>query len=114
MNNLPETNNCILELENGWLTICFNRPEKRNALSKGLLLDIKIALESVESDRSVRGILFRGPGGVFCAGADLSRSKSELGEQHRKVLSQLTKGKSGITEQNKRFLANITLSLIHI
>ena len=40
--------------------------------------------------------------------ANLSRSKSELGEQHRKVLSQLNKGKSGITEQNKRFLANIT------
>ena len=40
--------------------------------------------------------------------ANLSRSKSELGEQHRKVLSQINKGKSGISEQNKRFLANIT------
>ena len=40
--------------------------------------------------------------------ANLSRSKSELGEQHRKVLSQINKGKSGITEQNRRFLANIT------
>ena len=75
MNNLPETNNCILKLENGWLTICFNRPEKRNALSEGLLLDIKFTLESVESDRSIRGILFRGTGGVFCAGADLEDLK---------------------------------------
>ena len=40
--------------------------------------------------------------------ANLSRSKSELGEQHRKVLSQINKGKSGITEQNRRLLANIS------
>ena len=40
--------------------------------------------------------------------ANLSRSKSELGEQHRKVISQINKGRNEITEQNRRLLANIT------
>ena len=75
MTELPETKYCILELDDGWLTVWFNRPEKRNALSDGLLRDIKNTLKSVESDRSVRGILFRGKGGVFCAGADLEGIK---------------------------------------
>ena len=41
MKKLPETKSCILELDNGWLTIWFNRPEKRNALSDTLLNGIK-------------------------------------------------------------------------
>ena len=41
--------------------------------------------------------------------ANLSRSKSELGEHNRKILQQLNKGKSGLSEHNKKLLANIRL-----
>ena len=75
MNQLPKTKNCILKFKDGWLTIWFNRPEERNALSEGLLLEIKSLLELVKDDRQVRGIIFRGKGGVFCSGADLKRIK---------------------------------------
>ena len=75
MKKLPETKSCILELDNGWLTIWFNRPEKRNALSDTLLNDIKDTVESVHNDRSIRGIIFRGKGGNFCSGADLDGIK---------------------------------------
>ena len=75
MKRLPETKSCILELDNGWLTIWFNRPEKRNALSDTLLNDIKDTVESVHNDRSIRGIIFRGKGGNFCSGADLDGIK---------------------------------------
>ena len=75
MIKLPKTKKCILELEDNWLTIWFNRPEKRNALSDSLLKEIHVTLSSVYKDRSVRGILFRGKGGVFCSGADLEEMK---------------------------------------
>ena len=75
MRKLPETKSCILELDNGWLTIWFNRPEKRNALSDTLLNDIKDTVKSVHNDRSIRGIIFRGKGGNFCSGADLDGIK---------------------------------------
>ena len=71
MSKIPSTENLIIELKNGWLTIWFNRSEKRNAISKELILDLFQILDAVHDDRSVRGITFRGKGGTFCAGADL-------------------------------------------
>ena len=69
MVKIPQTESIITNLENSWLTISFNRPEKRNALSRQLIMDIFQILETVRDDRSVRGITFRGQGGTFCAGA---------------------------------------------
>ena len=73
--NLPDTKYLILELENSWLTIWFNRPEKKNALSDDLINEVKLTLLSIEQDFTIRGIIFRGKGGVFCAGADLKKIK---------------------------------------
>jgi len=46
--------------------------------------------------------------------ANLSRSKSELGEHNKKILQHLNKGKSGLTEHNKKLLANIRLKKIEV
>jgi isohexenylglutaconyl-CoA hydratase len=73
--NLPDTKYLILELENSWLTIWFNRPEKKNALSDDLINEVKLTLLSIEQDFTIRGIIFRGKGGIFCAGADLKKIK---------------------------------------
>ena len=70
MKKLPKTTNCILDLSEGWLTIWFNRPEKRNALSLDLINEIILTLESIYDDQSVRGIIFRGKENFFCSGAD--------------------------------------------
>lgn len=56
---------------NGWLTIWFDQPENRNALSERLVTDLVSVLLAVRDDRSVRGITLRGRGGVFCSGGDL-------------------------------------------
>lgn len=71
MTNLPETTKIINELSDGWLTIWFNSPENRNALSEELTADFTKTLEAVKDDRSIRGITLRGKGGIFCAGGDL-------------------------------------------
>lgn len=67
-----------LELKQGWLTIWFNQPENRNALSDALVADLKSVLVAVRDDRSVRGITLRGRGGIFCAGADLKNFKENF------------------------------------
>ena len=76
MTQLPETKAIELELDNGWLTIAFNTPENRNALSSQLTSELIETLNVVRDDRSVRGITLRGRGGVFCAGGDLKGFKS--------------------------------------
>ena len=87
MVKIPQTESIITNLENSWLTISFNRPEKRNALSRQLILDIFQILETVRDDRSVRGITFRGQGGTFCAGADLKEFQEILsaGDKAKKM-----------------------------
>jgi isohexenylglutaconyl-CoA hydratase len=71
MADLPATTAIELELKSGWLTIWFNQPDNRNALSQELTGDLIRVLNAVRDDRTVRGITLRGRGGVFCAGADL-------------------------------------------
>ena len=55
----------------GILTITFNRPEKKNALTSAMYATLADALEAAESDAAVRVILFAGNGGAFTAGNDL-------------------------------------------
>jgi isohexenylglutaconyl-CoA hydratase len=65
--------------DGGWLTVWFNRPEARNALSSEMVAALQEVLDGVAQDRSVRGITLRGKGGIFCAGGDL-KGFSALGD----------------------------------
>lgn len=53
-----------------WLTL--NRPERRNALSRGLVAALTEALAEAAADEAVRSVVIAGAGPVFCAGADLT------------------------------------------
>ncbi len=58
-----------------WLTI--NRPERRNAISPGVLAGLTEALTRANADREVRAIVLTGAGDkAFCAGADLATGQS--------------------------------------
>ncbi len=65
--------NILLERQDGKAIITINRPAKRNALNKAAYLEIKQVLEELNSDSSVRAIIFTGAGDVaFCAGGDIA------------------------------------------
>lgn len=51
--------------------ITLNNPDQYNAMRRGLLADLRVALESALADTSVRSILLTGAGKGFCAGAEL-------------------------------------------
>ncbi|MCX8112811.1 MAG: enoyl-CoA hydratase-related protein [Bacteroidia bacterium] len=53
----------------GYLTL--NRPERRNALSYALVSQLRQALSQWQEDPSVRIVVLRARGPVFCAGADI-------------------------------------------
>lgn len=71
MSDLPATRSLLLEPNGAWLTVWFNRPESRNALSDEVLEDLVAVAAALENNSDVRGVTFRGKGGVFCAGGDL-------------------------------------------
>jgi enoyl-CoA hydratase len=51
--------------------IRLNRPERRNAMSIELCLDLKGALQSVSCDNDCRAVILTGAGSAFCSGLDL-------------------------------------------
>ncbi len=54
----------------GYITL--NRPEKRNALSRELVAELKEAFAKAEKDDNVKVIVLNANGESFCAGADLA------------------------------------------
>lgn len=73
---LPDVSHILLEREGDTLTIWFNRPEVRNALSTEVADDLAAVLEALPAQADVRFVVLRGKGGVFCAGGDLKMFKS--------------------------------------
>lgn len=55
----------------GIARVTLDRPERRNALNRALVEELKEALDLAESDERVRVIVIAGSGPDFCAGADL-------------------------------------------
>lgn len=53
----------------GFITL--NRPEKRNALSPDLIVELGNAFTAFENDPAVKVVILKAEGKAFCAGADL-------------------------------------------
>jgi methylglutaconyl-CoA hydratase len=52
--------------------ITLNRPEKRNALDDGIVMELKLALKEANEASDIRVVVIEGAGNDFCSGADLS------------------------------------------
>ena len=76
MATLPETKTLALELDQGWLTVWFNQPERRNPLTDEAVEDLATVITSIGPQRDIRGMTIRGKGGFFCAGGDLKGFKA--------------------------------------
>jgi methylglutaconyl-CoA hydratase len=61
-------------------TIVINRPDKRNALSRHCMLQIRQALEDFHQERSVRAVILIGAGKAFCSGMDLQEMQETNNE----------------------------------
>lgn len=78
MTTLPATTALILEREHSVLRIWFNRPDARNALNAEITAELHAVLDAVRDDRSIRTLVLRGKGGVFCAGGDIKGFQSGM------------------------------------
>jgi trans-feruloyl-CoA hydratase/vanillin synthase len=66
-----ELENVKIERDGRTTFIILNRPEKRNAMSPQLHLDMCEALDWAEEDDQTQVVVLTGAGGNFCAGQDL-------------------------------------------
>ena len=66
-----------INIKNNIMEITLNRPEKKNALNSVMMNEINYALAYAKQEDTIRVVVFAAKGDIFCAGADLSNSKSE-------------------------------------
>jgi 2-(1,2-epoxy-1,2-dihydrophenyl)acetyl-CoA isomerase len=62
----------LVERTGGVATVTFNRPQKKNAITLGVLDQLNAALDELTRDREVRALVLTGAGGDFSSGADLT------------------------------------------
>tara|TARA_B100001778_G_scaffold284445_2_gene250848 strand:- start:311 stop:1102 length:792 start_codon:yes stop_codon:yes gene_type:complete len=66
-----------LDVANNIMTITLNRPEKKNALNNVMMNELNYAIAYAKQEHSIRVVVIAAEGDIFCAGADLTREKSE-------------------------------------
>jgi enoyl-CoA hydratase/carnithine racemase len=82
-----------VERNQNYVTLVLNRPEKRNAINRGVIEAFDAALAEIETDANARAVVIRGEGRGFCSGLDL-RDIEQMGTSgltFEKVIARLQK-----------------------
>lgn len=77
----------LIDTHAGVARLTLNRPERRNALSQELLIELGTALNEIAGNASVRAVVIAGAGKVFCSGHDLSEMTGRSEAEHRELFS---------------------------
>jgi enoyl-CoA hydratase/carnithine racemase len=68
----PQFQTLTLDVVDRIATITLNRPDKMNAFTGQMMLDLVAAFDATDADDAVGAVIVTGAGRAFCAGADLS------------------------------------------
>lgn len=71
MSDLPACETLALERLGPRLNLTFNRPERRNALTHRMMMELTAVLRWTAANENIRVVVLRGAGGNFSAGGDL-------------------------------------------
>lgn len=63
--------NIRLERDGAVVRLVLNRPDRRNALTHAMMVELEDAFTRLRQDNDCRVLILRGAGGHFCAGGDL-------------------------------------------
>jgi methylglutaconyl-CoA hydratase len=69
----------LVEIRDQTAILTLERADRRNALSRALIVALHEAIDRVADDPKVRAVVLTGAGLVFCAGMDLAELQDSLG-----------------------------------
>jgi enoyl-CoA hydratase/carnithine racemase len=78
------------ELEEEAAVITLNRPERRNALSLELMLELIYVLGEAGRDKRTRSVILAASGNVFCSGHDLNEMVDHTESEYRRLFDTCT------------------------
>ncbi len=79
----PTFETLLYAVDDGIATLTLHRPDKLNAFTAQMMLDLIDALDATDADDNVRAVIVTGAGRAFCAGADLSSGGSTFDYEKR-------------------------------
>lgn len=99
----------LTSIDDGVGTITIDRRERFNSLDAGTARELRRAGLQMARDASVRAVVLRGAGGVFCSGADLKdiRNAPSHGDAFQEILEYIHSTISEIRRAPKPFLAAV-------
>src|SRR5579871_6783055 len=77
--------NLCLTRDGAVAAITLNRPERRNALSLELMLELIACLDEIGRTLEARVVILRGAGKVFCSGHDLGQMTGRDINDYRRI-----------------------------
>lgn len=80
----PVDSSVLVEVRDGAVWICLNRPAALNSITPAIVAGIEAALDRAEQD-DIRAVVLTGTGRAFCAGADLKFVRATSGQDERNV-----------------------------
>ena len=81
------TEELIVTREGGVMEIRFNRPEKKNALTRAMYTGVAEAFEDAEKDPAIRVMLLTGTGDTFTSGNDIKDFQKRATESNTSAAS---------------------------
>ena len=82
--------NLCVTLEGAAAVVTLNRPQRRNALSLDMMLELTACLDEIGRDREVRAVILAAAGKVFCSGHDLSEMVGRGITEYRRIFDVCT------------------------
>ena len=70
--------------------VTLNRPERRNALSLELMLDLMAGLDDIGRNCEIRAVILAAAGNVFCSGHDLGQLAGRDINEYRRIFDVCT------------------------
>ncbi|MBV6430731.1 MAG: Enoyl-CoA-hydratase [Bryobacteraceae bacterium] len=80
----------LYALEDNFAVVTLNRPQRRNALSLRLMLELVDCLDGIGRDPSIRAVVLNAAGSVFSSGHDLSEMTTGSVNEYRRLFDVCT------------------------
>lgn len=99
--------NILVESKNKVATIILNRPEKRNALSSELMVELLDCLQQLRENTGVNVAVMKGAGQAFCSGHDLNELSGKDLTSYRATFGRSVRIMEAITRLPKPVIASV-------
>ncbi len=106
------TEDLVEHFQDGVTTLTLNRPARLNALSPGMLVQLRDALHRIDADRAVGAVILTGAGRGFCAGGDVKRMASGAIAHDASDAESVLRGKMEVARQ-LHALSKPTLAMVN-